>query len=116
YRTSGNTPSSASRAAEHITTYDVGSLVSWRNFYGIENESFSCSIARLGFLFVVCQELRVNGDVSRIFADTIDILFSNNIVEGNATRIDWETVCRGNGETYLIGNPSYVGARKQTAA
>jgi hypothetical protein len=107
--------SSSLRVAESLS-YDSGALISWRRFHGIEEDKFSCAIARLGFLFVVCQEARGGSDVGRVFADTLDVLFSNNIVEGNATRIDWETVCRGEGETYLIGNPSYVGARKQTSA
>ena len=94
--------------------YGDGLFVSWKNFFGIENDSFSCAIARLGFLFVVCQEARIAANVGRVFANTIDILFSHNIVEGNATVIGWETVCRSGGETYLIGNPPYVGARKQT--
>lgn len=108
--------SSALQVAEETALYGGDLFIPWSNFYGIQNDAFSCAIARLGFLFVVCQEARDNADVSRVFADTIDVLFSNNIVEGNATRIDWETVCRGGGETYLIGNPPYVGARKQTPA
>jgi hypothetical protein len=106
-------PRGTLRVAE-TPVYGDGLFVSWKNFYGIENDSFSCAIARLGFLFVVCQEARRDADVGRVFSETIDVLFSNNIAEGNATRIDWETVCRGGCETYLIGNPSYVGARKRT--
>jgi hypothetical protein len=105
--------SSALRVAE-TPMYGDGLFISWRNFHGIDDNPFSCAIARLGFLFVVCQEARDEAGAGRIFANTIDVLFSNNIVEGDATVIDWETVCRGDGETYLIGNPSYVGARKQT--
>jgi hypothetical protein len=93
---------------------DDGLFVTWKNFYGIESDPFFCAIARLGFLFVVCQEARLGADIDRIFSNTVEILFSHNIVEGNATIIDWETVCQGNGDTYLIGNPSYIGARKQT--
>jgi hypothetical protein len=106
--------SSTLRVAE-TSNYDNGALISWSRFHGIEEDKFSCAIARLGFLFVVCQEAPVDSDVGRVFSDTIDVLFSNNIIEENATRVDWETVCRGDGETYLIGNPSYVGARKQTS-
>lgn len=102
--------------AERPTPYGSGIFISWSNFYGIEEDAFSCVIARLGFLFVVCQEAREGYDLKRLFADTIGVLYSNNIVNENATRIDWETVCQGNGETYLIGNPSYVGARKQSPA
>ena len=104
------------QVAESHAPYGSEWFVSWRNFFGIESDLFSCAIARLGFLFVVCQEARDIADVGRIFSDTIDVLFSNNIVEGNATRIDWDTICQGGSETYLIGNPSYVGARKQSPA
>ncbi|MEG1925643.1 MAG: DNA methyltransferase [Ruthenibacterium sp.] len=109
-------PTSALRVAEDAMPYGDGLFVSWNNFYGIDNDKFACDIARLGFLFVVCQEARAGSDVKRTFTETIDVLFSSNIVVGNATRLDWETICRGNAETYLIGNPTYVGARKQTSA
>ena len=105
---------SALRVAESAH-YDTGALISWKNFYGIDGDSFSCAIARLGFLFVVCQEARGYADVKNVFRNTIDVLFSDNIIVDNATRIDWETVCRGAGETYIVGNPSYSGARKQSA-
>ena len=100
--------------AERPTPYGSGTFISWSNFYGIEEDTFSCAIARLGFLFVVCQEAREGYDIKRLFADTLSVLFSNNIVNENATRIDWETVCRGDVETYLIGNPSYSGGNKKS--
>ena len=106
--------SSSRRVSGNITRSNNGLFISWKNFYGIDNDSFSCIISRLGFLFVACQEARAGADIKRVFADTIEVLFGNNIIVGNATRIDWDTVCRGHEETYLIGNPSYVGARKQT--
>lgn len=104
------------KVAEDTSFYGSGRLISWSNLYGIDNDTFSCAIARLGVLFVVCQEVQDGADVKRVFADTIDVLFANNIIVGNATRIDWETVCQTGGETYLIGNPTYVGARKQSSA
>ena len=104
------------RVAEDATYNRNESLIKWDNFYGIDSDKFSCDIARLGFLFVVCQETKDNTDIKRIFTDTINVLFSNNIVVGNATRIDWETVCQGEKETYLIGNPSYSGGNKKTDA
>lgn len=105
---------SASHVAETSDYFGGETLISWRRFHGIEEDQFSCAIARLGFLFVVCQEARDDSDVGRVFCDTIDVLFSNNIVEGNATRIDWETVCRGDGETYIVGNPDYSGGTNKT--
>jgi|LSQX01.2.fsa_nt_gb hypothetical protein len=108
--------SSSIKVAEDVASYRSGLFIPWSNFFGIDDDMFSCAIARLGFLFVVCQEAREGANIHRIFVDTIDILFGNNIVVGNATRIDWETVCRSNGETYLIGNPPYSGGSKKTDA
>jgi hypothetical protein len=102
------------RVVESCPPNEDGTFVSWRNFYGIENDLFSCVIARLGFLFVVCQEARDGYDIKSLFANTLPVLFTNNLVKANATRLDWGTVCDGSGETYLIANPSYVGARKMT--
>ena len=86
------------------------SLMPIANFYGIEANPFSCAIARMGLLFVVLQSKDTT--LSSLQAD-IDILFSNNIVNDNPTRISWDTVCPGTAETYIIGNPSYKGARKR---
>lgn len=80
------------------------------NFYGIESNPFSCSIARMGLLFVVLQSKESSLETLR---EDIDVLFNNNIVIGNPTRIPWDTVCPGTSETYIIGNPSYKGARKR---
>lgn len=107
---------STPRLTEYYAPAGSASHIALGNFYGIDNDPFSCAIARLGFLFVVCQEARNAADVKSVFMEAINVLFANNIVSGNATRIDWESVCRGNGETYLIGNPPYVGARKQSSA
>lgn len=80
------------------------------NFYGIESNPFSCAIARMGLLFVVLQSKKTS--LASLQAD-IDVLFNNNIVTGNPTRISWDSVCPGTSETYIIGNPSYKGARKR---
>jgi hypothetical protein len=109
-------PPLAPRAAEPPAPRGSNLFISWRNFYGIESDPFSCAIARLGLLFVACREARNGAGADRAFADTLDVLFSNNIAVGNATAMDWGTVCPGDGETYLIGNPPYVGSRKRTPA
>jgi hypothetical protein len=42
---------------------------------------------------------------------------SGNIVQDNALRVDWSEVCPPNGDvqTFIVGNPPFHGARKQTA-
>lgn len=82
------------------------------NFYGIEANPFSCAIAKMGLLFVVLQ----NGEVSlQALQGKIDVLFNNKITNANPARIAWESICPGGPDTYIIGNPSYKGARKRNA-
>lgn len=80
------------------------------NFYGIESNPFSCAIARMGLLFVVLQSKKAS--LSTLQAD-IDVLFNNNVVTGNPTSTPWDSICSGESETYIIGNPSYKGARRR---
>jgi len=90
---------------------DTPPCMSIDNFYGIEANPFSCAIARMGLLFVVLQSKEVS--LTTLQTD-IDVIFNNNIVTGNPTRIAWDSVCPGTSETYIIGNPSYKGARKRS--
>lgn len=87
-------------------------LMPINNFYGIESNPFSCAIARMGLLFTLLQSKK---EVTlSVLQEDIEVLFTNNIVTGNPTRIAWDSVCPGNFETYIIGNPSYKGARKRS--
>ena len=92
---------------------DYVPLMPINNFYGIEINSFSCAIARMGLFFVVLQSKKCT--LSSLQSD-IEIFFNNNIVNDNPTRIPWDSVCHGTSETYIIGNPSYKGARRRSAS
>lgn len=87
------------------------SLMPINNFYGIEINPFSCSIAKMGLLFVVLQS---KASSLTVLKKEIDIIFNSNIVNGNPTRVKWDAVCPGTEETYIISNPSYKGARKRS--
>jgi len=86
------------------------------NFFGIEEDAFSCAMTRLGFFFVLCQEAQRYGELDKIFPEALDALFNKNIVPENATRISWESLCPKGRETYIIGNPQYRGSKKMTAS
>ncbi len=91
------------------------STISLNQFYGIEIDDFAHEIAILALWLA---EHQMNADFERVFGQskpTLPLADAGHIVHANACRVDWEEVCpkvEGD-ETYILGNPPYVGARKQ---
>lgn len=112
-------------------------------FYGIEIDDFACEIAKLSLWLAEHQMNRIFKKQFGDCNPALPLTESGNIVCGNATRLDWEQVCpkglkgitvsqvqqmkiselqqtkqlelQGTGnEIYILGNPPYAGARKQT--
>lgn len=112
-------------------------------FYGIEIDDFACEIARLSLWLAEHQMNRKFKDEFGDCKPPLPLSMSGNIVCGNATRLDWEQVCPkgiksfthkemeqmtlvelekykqlelqgSENEIYILGNPPYAGARKQT--
>ncbi|MBL0745713.1 class I SAM-dependent DNA methyltransferase [Chryseolinea lacunae] len=85
------------------------------NFYGIELDDFAHEIATLSLWLA---EHQMNQEFFKEFGRTkpaLPLKETGNIVQGNATRVDWEKVCpkiEGD-EIYILGNPPYYGARVQ---
>lgn len=93
------------------------SIITLNQFYGIEIDDFAHEIARLS-LYIAEHQMNVWVAKNFQFIQIKEILpltESGKIVCGNATRLDWETVCpKGVGkEVYVFGNPPYLGARMQ---
>ncbi|MET0012588.1 MAG: DNA methyltransferase [Sedimenticola sp.] len=85
-------------------------------FYGIELDDFAQETAKLSLWLA---EHQMNIAFREVFGDsnpTLPLQEGGNIVCGNATRMSWEDVCpKGvRSEIYILGNPPYVGARKQS--
>ena len=98
---------------------EMGSLalseISLNQFYGIELDDFAHEIAILALWLTKHQ---MNVEFFKEFGrtnPTLPLTDAGNIVQGNACRLDWEEVCsKGvDDEVYILGNPPYVGARKQ---
>ncbi|MEL7662633.1 MAG: DNA methyltransferase [Methanosarcina mazei] len=94
------------------------SLISLRQFYGIELDDFAHEIAQLSLWLA---EHQMNVEFFKQFGctnPTLPLKEAGNIVQGNACRINWETVCpkKEGDEVYVLGNPPYQGARKQKKA
>ncbi len=84
-------------------------------FYGIEIDDFACGTAVLALWL---SEHQMNLEYEKRFKKSITSLplkDGANIVQGNATRIDWEEVCPKdlNDEIYVLGNPPYLGSSMQ---
>ncbi len=91
------------------------SEISLSQFYGIELDDFAQEIAILALWLV---EHQMNVEFFKEFGRTnpaLPLTQAGNIVQGNATRLNWEEVCpkNKNDEIYILGNPPFQGARKQ---
>ncbi len=94
---------------------DYLSHISLSNFYGIEIDDFAHEIAKLALWLA---EHQMNVEFFKEFGSTnptLPLKEAGKIVQGNATRLDWERVCpkTKDSEIYILGNPPYLGSRKQ---
>lgn len=122
---------------------EARSLIRLDNFYGIEIKSFAAEIARLALLIAEFQcDVQMIGQLEAREL-VLPLHESGQIHIGNALRVDWLTVCppvtlttseewdmggptgrlalEDNGlseaiepETYICGNPPYLGAKKKS--
>ncbi len=111
------------------------------NFRGIELRDFSCEIARLALIIAEYQcDVTYRGQKDAL-AEFLPLNAQNWITCGNALRLDWLSICpptgtgvkfqaddlfhtpldqaqikfeNAGGETYICGNPPYLGSTWQT--
>ena len=93
------------------------SSLSLSQFYGIEINDFAHEIAILSLWLT---EHQMNVKFKEEFGHckpSLPLKESGQITCANATRIDWKEVCpkEEGDETYILGNPPYLGARMQNA-
>lgn len=111
------------------------------NFRGIELRDFAAEIARLALIIAEYQCDVVYLGQKEALAEFLPLNSSNWIIQGNALRLDWLSICpptgtgvnvqandlfetpldeseidfeNEGGETYICGNPPYIGSKKQT--
>jgi hypothetical protein len=124
------------RGEEHL-----GSEIPLTNFRGIELRDFPAEIARLALIIAEFQcDVLYRGQQDAL-AEFLPLDTENWIVSGNALRLDWLSICpptgtgvkvvsddlfntpldqkeidfeNEGGETYICGNPPYVGSKRQT--
>ena len=119
----------------------IKSEIPLTNFRGIELRDFSAEIARLALIIAEYQCDVVYIGQKEALQAFLPLDSQNWITSGNALRLDWLTICpptgtgvkllgddlfstpldqaeidfeNEGGETYICGNPPYVGDKKQT--
>ena len=85
--------------------------VSINQFYGIEINDFAVTVATTALWISEAQMLTETEHIIHQDIDFLPLRSYTNIHEGNALRIDWETVVPKDHLNYIIGNPPFVGAR-----
>jgi len=113
------------------------------NFRGIEKRNFPAEIARLALIIAEYQCDVLYRGQRKALAEFLPLDAMNWITCGNALRIDWRCICpptgtgvkhhaddlfhtpidqaeidfdNAGGETYICGNPPYLGRRRQSKA
>ena len=85
--------------------------VSISQFYGIEINDFAVTVAKTALWIAESQMLKETEDIILMNLDFLPLKTNAYIVEGNALRIDWESVVPKYKLNYIMGNPPFVGAR-----
>ncbi len=90
---------------------DFGNVieVSIGQFYGIEINDFAVTVAKTALWIAESQMMKETENIIHMNLDFLPLKSYANIVEGNALRIDWETVVPKDKLNYIMGNPPFVG-------
>ena len=90
--------------------------VSIGQFYGIDLNDFAATVAKTALWIAESQMMKQTEDIVHMNLDFLPLKSYVNIVEGNALRIDWETVVPKAELNYIMGNPPFVGAPDERCA
>jgi hypothetical protein len=85
--------------------------VSIGQFYGIEINDFAVTVAKTSLWIAESQMMKETEEIVNANLDFLPLKSYANIVEGNALRMDWESVVPKEKLDYIMGNPPFVGAR-----
>ena len=88
--------------------------VSIGQFYGIEINRFAVTVARTALWIAESQMMKETEDVVHMSLDFLPLRSYANITEGNALRLDWESVVPKHQLSYIMGNPPFVGYSLQS--
>ena len=83
-------------------------------FYGIEINDFAVTVATTALWISEAQMLRETEKIIKRDISFLPLKSYTNIVEGNALRVDWQSVVPKEKLDFIIGNPPFVGQAMRT--
>ena len=101
---------------EETIMMDLGNItkVDIHQFYGIEINDFAVSVATTALWIAESQMIKETEAIVNMRMKYLPLKEYNNIVEGNALRLDWNDVIPAQELDYIMGNPPFIGANNQT--
>lgn len=94
---------------EKFLAFDDFIKVQINQFYGIEINDFAAVVAKTALWIAESQMMAETANILHKNLDFLPLKSYANIIEGNALRIDWETIVPKNELNYIMGNPPFVG-------
>lgn len=88
--------------------------VSIQQFYGIEINDFAATVAKTALWIAESQMMKQTEEIVHMPLDFLPLKSYVNIFEGNALRVDWESVVPKERLNYIMGNPPFVGYSLQS--
>ena len=108
----------AARLGDQIVLGDSAEFnpiqVSIGQFYGIEINDFAVTVAKTALWIAESQMLKETEEIVHMHMDFLPLTSYANIVEGNALRVDWESVVPKGNLHYIMGNPPFIGYSLQS--
>lgn len=83
-------------------------------FYGIEINDFAVEVAKTALWIAELQMLDQTREILSMWIDPLPLKTNENIVCGNALRMDWNDVLPASEASFCLGNPPFYGARMQS--
>lgn len=93
---------------------DTPIQVSIQQFYGIEINDFAATVAKTALWIAESQMMKQTEEIVHMALDFLPLKSYVNIVEGNALRLNWETIVPKHELNYIMGNPPFVGYSLQS--
>ncbi|MCD8374342.1 MAG: class I SAM-dependent DNA methyltransferase [Oscillospiraceae bacterium] len=90
--------------------------VSISQFYGIEINDFAVTVAKTALWIAESQMMKETESIVLMRLDFLPLKTNANITEGNALRIDWESVVPKYKLNYIMGNPPFHGFTFMTSS